>query len=445
MTRRLSLIFGILLALSAFIGVILLGSVLNPSPYRVSVAITEIQEGAVLEESMIGFDAQAVSPQVADVYILENELPDYLGKRAARTLLPGQPLMHYDFVAEGNPAAERRVALRLESPDDAVMVIPVDENAPEGILPGDRIAVVWSVGNADSVAMSYGYDGYGFGAGITGTGSLPGAPSPLPPEIAALLPEEVAAGIETGAGGMRVEPPLSKRIVSVAEVINVRREREPNPAFAGGEGESPYTEGEVVGLEIVVPIDELEAVQFAVANGSYSVAVLSPNADTSVLAEGSTPGVMWQDIKDYFAADRMRALGLLDTQGKVRPAGASYLYGAAVRSFHLPWNVEPMPGLPREESAPEETEPTPAATEEVTGTVVEVSPTPGPMPTATRVGEEAAVQPSPTPVPTEAPVMSMGSNLMLSAACAGGALLGVIVVVFLVLRAIRRRAPGAGV
>ena len=440
MTRRLSLVLGILLAVGAFVGVLLLGSVLNPSPYHVVVAITEIQPGTILEEGMVGVDAQVVSPQVAGEYVLAEELDRYLGKHVIRGLVPGQPLMHRDLVDADNPAAQRHLALALEDPNLVAMVIPVQEdNAPDGIVPGDHIGIVWSVGEAGFLAGPVG--GYEASPAPTyGEGVGPSLPEgvELPPEAAAVLGETTAEPTP------EVSLPLAKTIVNTAQVIHVRREREANPAYTGQEGESPYIEGRIVGLEVAVARGEVEAIQFAVANGEYSIVVLSPNADPGRLADGSTLGVMWEDVLAYFQADRLRALGVLTVTGAIRPAGAADIYGAVLApgtGTESPFSREaPMTGNPTETPTP--TTPT-GDTDEEGGEVAEATPSPPPavLPPATPAAVAEVQQPAPgsggKPGSSTLPVST--SSLLAGFGCVVVVLLVIGGAVALVVRSLRRR------
>lgn len=462
MTRKLSLIFGILLAVGAFLGVLLLGSAVNPSPSRVVVAVTEIEPGTAVDKQLFGIDPQVVSPQVAEEYILEDELDQYIGATIVRSLVPGQPLMHRDIVAAGNPAAMRRIALALEDPNMTAMVIPVEEmTVPDGVKPGDRIAIVWAIGEANMLTGPSGWNSpeatltgatpatspfegeEGTEEAVVGEGGqaveLPAEPAELPPEIATLLQGIDAMG--EGEGLAEVALPLAKRVLNVADVISVRRDKEPNPAYTGEEGEKPYIEGDITALEVAVPLDEVEAVEFAIAQGEYSIVVLSPNADPKALADASTMGVMWSDIVDYFKADRLRALGSLPVDEAIRPAGATSLYGPALRaiaespsaSVVITGAEEMTPTTNVTETKAEAAE-TPASTPEPTSTPA------GPLPTATSVAEAT---------PEATPTAEAGTAAKLPVSTTGLVLGGVAVLVVVVVavvavvavfRALRKKA-----
>ena len=413
MTRGFTLIIGLVLALGAFLGLLFVGAVVNPSPYPVVVVIKDVEPGEILSGvigDMVNIDPQMISPQVAEQYVLESQLADYAGKVVTRRLYPGQPLMHYDVVAEENPLAYRRLALVLEDPGLAAIVLPVEETSVvDAVMIGDWVAIVWSIGE-DSAMLEmggllpesgvgpgpYGLPDYVVGPGgelvplpteeaegieeeeaegvETAGPAVPGEP---PPEVEALLGEEVRPGADLVP---EVELPLAKMIVNAARVIGVRREQEPNPAYTGEPGESSYVEGRVIGLELAVPLDELEVIRFVIANGEYSVAILSPNADVEAMIARSSVAVMWSDVEAYIAADRMRALGVYSSTETIRPMGAVDVYEDVLHP-HLVETPEAAVVIPpREPTAT----PQAGAEEGEEGEMeVEATRTPGPLPTAT--------------------------------------------------------------
>jgi hypothetical protein len=467
MTRRLSLVFGIVLSVGAFVGYLLLGAVTNPSPYPVWVVVTDVQPGEILTRGMVGSDPQRVSPRVAQEYVLGDQLEEYLGKYVARQLVPGQPLMHHDVVAEGNPAGARRLALVLEDPDDVAMVLPVEEeNVVDLVLPGDSIAIVWSIGE---------------GALLTGSPGAPEEQSPYSPSLAdytvgpegQLIPvaEEAPRGEEEGEGEGELPPydelpsevadllgasvteeivpevslPLAKTLVNVAQVIQVRREEQPNPAYTGDPEESPYIPGRIIGLDLVVPRDEMEAIRFAVANGDYSVVILSPNADLTLMEQAATYGVMWSDVKAYIAADRMKALGVFTATESVRPAGAADVYQAVLNPRlveAVQVGEEPVAIPPRATPHPDEEE-TPEPGEEASASTP--APVAGPLPTATPAAAGVVEEPVATSAPEAPPVASgegstlpvASGSLLTGAGCVAAVVVVVLLAVFLVVRRLR--------
>jgi hypothetical protein len=417
----------------------------------------------MLDESLVGVDAQMVSPQVAQEYVLADELDQYMGSTIVRGLVPGQPLMYRDLVDADNPAAYRHLALALEDPNLVAMVIPVgEENTPDGIVPGDRIAIVWSVGETSNYmagpvgSTSSDVAGPGETIGGAGTGTetgtgveVPGGES-LPPEVAALLGD----GVDQPTP--EVTLPLAKTVINVADVVRVRREQEANPAYTGEEGETPYIEGAVTGLEVAVPREEMEAIQFAVANGEYSIVVLSPNADPREVAEAASLGVMWQDVLDYFQADRLRALGVLTVTEAIRPAGAANLYGPVLAPAPLSGsssgsNSQPVVGAVPRPSGTATPSPDDAGEggEQPTAEAGEPTATPAPLPTATPVsvsdaGSGGSEEPAPSNLGEEPSgggsiLTASTGNLLAGVGCVVAVLLVIGAGVVLAIRALRKR------
>ena len=432
MSRNLSLILGIILAAGAFVGVLFLGAVANPSPYKVVVVIRTVQPGEVLTRDMVGIDAQRVSPRVAEEYVLEKDLPRYLGGTVIRVLLPGQPLMHGDVVHKDSPAARRRIALALEDPERVAMVIPVDGNAPDGILPGDRVAVIWSIGEI-----------FGFGTPET-EGMFPSSPEatpapgeagrgtqPPPASLAGLPPEVVSLLAGGGMENQEIAPPLAKQLVSVVDVAYVRRKNVPNPAYTGQQGERPYIEGGIEALEVIARRDDAEAIQFAIDNGHYSIVVLSPNATEGDLTQPSF-GVTWGDVKAFIQAERMKAMGRLNVEEALSPAGAAERYAPLMNPLAFLTGTLPLPIPP--------VTPGGAGTGEGSGEGIgpegAATAVPTPMPTATPLPRGT---PTPAPTPPPAVLPSGFRSILIGGLCGVGILLIGAIALKIVLSLFRKR------
>jgi hypothetical protein len=123
--RSGTLLIGLLLAVLAFAAYFFLGNILNPPPYQVVIVAKEVSPGETLRQTMLSVDAQQVHPKVAGEYVLQDELPDWLGATVNEPLHLGDPLTKARLVRAGNPAAVRHLAIALEQPDEVAMVIPV--------------------------------------------------------------------------------------------------------------------------------------------------------------------------------------------------------------------------------------------------------------------------------------------------------------------------------
>ena len=336
--RSGTLLIGLLLAVLAFAAYFFLGNVLNPPPYQVVIVAQEVSPGETLRQAMLSVDAQQVHPKVAGEYVLQDELSDWLGATVNEPLHPGDPLTKARLVRAGNPAAARHLAIALEQPDEAAMVIPVSpETCPSRILPGDRVDISFGIGRVQQSGLSDG---------------LPAQPTPtVPPPITLphtadlaqdeplgpvtehSLPGPAGTGSELGWGEEK-EPlemppgatileegeiseqleavlPLAKIVLQSVEVLDIHFEERPNPAYSGDEqgGAQPYIQGDILSLEVVIPAGAVEMLHFAVENGSVRISLLSPNAPTPG-ERGPTLGMTWEDLAAFFEAERRQVLGI---------------------------------------------------------------------------------------------------------------------------------------
>ena len=79
--KKVSLLLGIVLAIAAFAGVILLGQLMQPPTYDVAVAIKEVPPFTPLTADLVSIDTQSVSPAIAERYVQAAELDALLEER----------------------------------------------------------------------------------------------------------------------------------------------------------------------------------------------------------------------------------------------------------------------------------------------------------------------------------------------------------------------------
>ncbi len=63
--KSLTFFVGLLLFGGAFVALLLFGSLFNPAPYQIVVALEELPAYTVLEPSMLGVDSQTMNSKVA--------------------------------------------------------------------------------------------------------------------------------------------------------------------------------------------------------------------------------------------------------------------------------------------------------------------------------------------------------------------------------------------
>jgi hypothetical protein len=106
---------------------------------------------------------------------------------------------------------------------------------------------------------------------------------------------------------LQVGLPLAKLVFYDLTVVRVRREQKPNPAYSGQQGESPYIDGAINALELLVPRAQQELLQWSVATGGkVAVAIVSPEAPKDQRIE--TFGMTWDDLVAWFKSEREKRL-----------------------------------------------------------------------------------------------------------------------------------------
>ena len=224
-----------------------------------------------------------------------------------------QPLTLGSVVSPDNPAAARVTRLGLDDPGLVVITIPGDDtNVPEGIQPGDRIDLAVAVTDVnDILVLKEEEEGTKLTA-LPGS-TLTGIPNEAlaavlaeagyvvePPEGAAPISAEETPTPEPTPEGPVLREPITKLLVQGAQVIAVRRDT--SLASVSSDGSASIIEGEITGLDVVIPREAFEFVTMAMNGGNLQIALLSPLVAES--SEAPTLGASLQDLLDLFIADR---------------------------------------------------------------------------------------------------------------------------------------------
>ncbi|MEA1977873.1 MAG: hypothetical protein U9N80_08225 [Chloroflexota bacterium] len=224
-----------------------------------------------------------------------------------------QPLTLGSVVSPDNPAAARVTRLGLDDPGLVVITIPGDDtNVPEGIQPGDRVDLAVAVTDVnDILVLQEGEEGTTLTA-LTGS-TLTGIPNEAlaavlaeagymvePPEGVAPIRAEETPTPEPTPEGPVLREPITKLLVQGAQVIAVRRDT--SLASVSSDGTASIIDGDITGLDVVIPREAFEFVTMAMNGGNLQIALLSPLVAES--SEAPTLGASLQDLLDLFIADR---------------------------------------------------------------------------------------------------------------------------------------------
>jgi len=430
--RSATFIVGAALTVGAFLAYLLLGNLFNPPPYQVLVVVKDVSSGETLSDDMLATSAQRISARVASGYVLAGELDQFRGALVIEPLHPGDPLTKNRLVKAGNPAAERRSALGLDDPDKVLMVVPASEtNVSAGVGPGDRVDLIYSVGqppqsNAPTPAA---FPFFGSGTPAPARGAVPAI---------AATPD------------LQVGLPLAKLVFYDLTVMRVRREQKPNPAYSGQAGESPYIDGPINALELLVPRVQQELLQWSIATGGkVAISIVSPEAPKDQRVE--TFGMTWDDLLAWFKSEREKRLAaVVDGEPALPVAPGAYAFAQATavgatatanaQSYGGYTSAStPVPALAAT-SSPSGTvsTPVPAAAKPAPGNPPTVAPTASAAPTKAPAATPA---PSPTAKPTAlaGPGTTSPSGLVTGLAFLACGIMVLVVIAIAVMAFIRSR------
>ena len=319
MLKSATFFIGILLALGAFIGYLLLGNFLAPPPALVVVALRDIPPYTPLDANMLGVDSQHLNGQVLATLVQKNELDEYIGGFVTSPIFAGEPLRKSSVVMQGNPLASKRLALALTDPKRVAAVIPVDaKTSPSQIVTGDYVDLVISMapGNLTSNNSN------NFGELLTGQNNnqvnFDLGPSAVITPTQSTYPSSslLASGIISAPlSGDIMNLPVTKAIIRSVPVLAVSFEQSPNPSYAsagfGEDSNAPpqpaYVEGEINSITVSIPRDSAELLNFGIDNGKVHVLLLPVQQGQSEFAaqqNNSTLGVSWNDVLAFMMRER---------------------------------------------------------------------------------------------------------------------------------------------
>jgi hypothetical protein len=298
--KRNAVVIGlaVIIMLVGFSGNFIIGRLINPPAQKVVAAQVNIPAGSVIQPSMLVVADVSVPRSLLATLITESEVGTFVGGRAAVDIPALQLVTKNMIVADGNPAAQQRLALTLSDPSLVAMVVPIDPAvAPLGITIGDYVDLIMGVGNpANNEKLT---------TAPTATPDNSQGFAGQPTAIAAVL---TAHGADTPTPEPRLFLPVAKTVVSNAKVLSVVRAQAQAQTNAQGTPVAPEA-GKPIGLVIAIPRQAQEIVEFALTNGSLRVSLLSPNVGSVKPGDRQpTLGMTWDDLVALVRMERQSAL-----------------------------------------------------------------------------------------------------------------------------------------
>jgi hypothetical protein len=354
--KSLTFFIGLILFVAAFGVILLAGSVFNPPPYRIVIALQNIDPYTTLTRDLVAVDEQTMNQRVASRLVHEGEIDSYLGGMVLETIHAGEPLRRSAVASDDNPAAVHRLSLALTNPDIVAAVVPVSPKViPDNVTAGDYVNV--TMGMEGNVRQLRG-PRWGEEAEADRWALEPTATPPVEGVLSLTRTQALPLGEELS----EVAPPLDKIVLPQVEVINVTRERIPNPNYGMGFGgeeaaaEPAFLEGDIECVTLLVPKTAEELLYFAVDNGTLHLSVV-PHA---AVVEGPSPsgGVLWEDVVRFFQEERLRAWGLITTVvTTTQPLSLTAPITAGAEITEVLTSAPPATAVPSEAAAsPEEGE-----------------------------------------------------------------------------------------
>ncbi len=332
MLRSVTFGIGIILALAAFCGYLLLGGFLAPPPYQVVVAVQDIPAYTQLDAGMLGVDSQHLNSQVVRTLVQRDELDQYVGGFVTTPIYAGEPLLKADVVSAANPQGANRLSLILKDPNRVAMVIPVDpKTAPEQVVSGDYVDLVIGLA-AGSIPVS-GNNNPDFNELLTSSSTNPSAPPLIPNVIPTLSPsvKPTAISSTTPISGLvsadNMNLPVAKAVLRDVPVLATSFQKVPNPSYTssgGGLGGSDqtaaaqpaYIQGDIQSLTVSVPRASEELLKFGLDNGKVNIVLLplqTGEAASASNAQDPTLGISWNDILAFLIQERTQAVSATAT------------------------------------------------------------------------------------------------------------------------------------
>ncbi len=272
------LLIGIGLAVVAVVAIFLIGTLINPAPIQVPVAVSNLPAGTVMEPAQFRLEAwQGVRPETLAALYTAQTFP--VGAQTLVDVPAGSPLYRAHVAAPENADYAVRLSEYVSGTHKVIVTLPVKPHLGGNVIVnGDQVDLIFSLGTVQAR-------------------QLESTPEPTP----ALAP--------FGQPAPRATPPVEELTqtldlpVSVFVLQNIpvlRVEREQIVTSGGGlpgqDVQPTVIEGDALRLYLVVTRPQAEALAFLQAHGEVLLGLHPADGRPETYPGGLT----WTDFEEWF-------------------------------------------------------------------------------------------------------------------------------------------------
>ena len=282
------LIVGIVLAIIAIVGIFFVGSLLNPEPVPVPVAITDIPAGTTLQQNQFRLEEwNGVQPQTLVSLFTSSDFP--VGFQTLVDVPAGSPLYKAYVSSEATVNYAVRMSQYVSGTQKVVMAIPVKPDTGGNIpVNGDQVDLVFSLGAVQAREMQSHPQ-------ATPTASPYGRPA----TTGTLRLQETEETTQT------LPLPFSVLVLENVPVLQVDCEKITQPGGGSGlpgdaDNAPVVVDGDAQRLYVTVNREQAETLAFLLHNGDVLLAVHPADGR----ATDYPGGITWEDFEIQFFARR---------------------------------------------------------------------------------------------------------------------------------------------
>jgi hypothetical protein len=271
--RLLLTLFGVLLVVGAFAGVLLLGNMTSRPTLRVAVAARDLNVGDRLRASDYRIVDQVIDPSLGRLYVQASEADAFLDKVIVDVIRRGDPLNKVKLASGNDVSTLRRYTLVLTDAEDVLMTLPVNPDLiPPKLSAGDYVNILFTAGDET------GTNRLPNELSVNGASLVSSSPTPLPALPAPADPNAPTPTPEPSPTPV-VALPLADLMLQRIPVVDVTYQKIQNPNYGSADAASsdqPFIDGPITSIVVKVPRQFQTLLGFGIATSKLRFAIASP-------------------------------------------------------------------------------------------------------------------------------------------------------------------------